>query len=72
MPASTERFQKATIIFRKDHTEDLWSIRVRPEHPITFKPGQYATLGIEEEGKVVERLVLHLLEPARGGGGVFL
>ncbi len=56
MPASTERFQKATIIFRKDHTEDLWSIRVRPEHPITFKPGQYATLGIEEEGKVVERL----------------
>ncbi|MGA2984862.1 MAG: ferredoxin--NADP reductase [Terriglobia bacterium] len=55
MTASAERFQKARIIFRKDHTEDLWSIRVRPEQPITFKPGQYATLGIEEEGKVVER-----------------
>ncbi len=55
MSLSAERFQKATIIFRKDHTEDLWSIRVRPEHPIIFKPGQYATLGIEEEGKVVER-----------------
>jgi ferredoxin--NADP+ reductase len=55
MTVSTERFQKATIIFRKDHTEDLWSIRVRPEIPLVFKPGQYATLGIEEEGKVVER-----------------
>ena len=55
MPISSERFQKAKIIFRKDHTEDLWSIRVRPEHPISFKPGQYAILGIEEEGKVVER-----------------
>ena len=55
MSVSAERFQRATIIFRKDHTDDLWSIRVRPEHPIIFKPGQYATLGIEEEGKVVER-----------------
>ncbi len=55
MTVSAERFQKAKIIFRKDHTEDLWSIRVRPEHPLAFKPGQYATLGIEEEGKVVER-----------------
>lgn len=55
MTASAEKFQKAKIIFRKDHTDDLWSIRVRPEHPLVFKPGQYATLGIEEEGKVVER-----------------
>jgi ferredoxin--NADP+ reductase len=55
MTASPERFQKAKIIFRKDHTEDLWSIRIRPEHPMVFKPGQYATLGVEEDGKVVER-----------------
>ena len=55
MRVSAERFQKATITFRKDHTEDLWSIRVRPESPLAFKPGQYVTLGIEEEGKVVER-----------------
>jgi ferredoxin/flavodoxin---NADP+ reductase len=55
MPFSAERFLKAKIIFRKDHTEDLWSIRVRPEIPFTFKPGQYATIGIEEDGKVVER-----------------
>lgn len=55
MTVSVEKFQKAKIIFRKDHTEDLWSIRVRPEAPLPFKPGQYVTLGIEEEGRVVER-----------------
>jgi len=55
MTAFAEKFQKARIIFRKDHTEDLWSIRVRPEHPLLFKPGQYAILGIEEDGRVVER-----------------
>lgn len=55
MSVSAERFQKATIVFRKDHTEDLWSIRVRPESPLPFKPGQYVTLGVEEDGKIVER-----------------
>jgi ferredoxin/flavodoxin---NADP+ reductase len=55
MTVSAEKFQKAKIIFRKDHTEDLWSIRVRPEAPLAFKPGQYVALGFEEEGKVVER-----------------
>ena len=55
MTVYSEKFQKAKIIFRKDHTEDLWTIRVRPEHPIVFKPGQYVTLGFEEDGKVVER-----------------
>jgi len=55
MRVSAEKFQTAKIIFRKDHTDDLWSIRVRPEHPLTFRPGQYVTLGIEEQGKVVER-----------------
>jgi ferredoxin--NADP+ reductase len=55
MTVPAERFQKAQITYRKDHTDELWSIRVRPQHPFAFKPGQYATLGIEEEGKVVER-----------------
>ena len=49
------KFQRARITFRKDRTKDLWSIGVRPEHTIPFKPGQYVTLGIEEEGKIVER-----------------
>jgi ferredoxin--NADP+ reductase len=55
MSVAADKFQKAKIVFRKDHTEDLWSIRVRPEQPLTFKPGQYVTLGVEEDSKVVER-----------------
>jgi len=50
-----EKYQKATVTFRQDHAEDLWTIRVRPEQRLVFKPGQYATLGLEEGGKRVER-----------------
>ncbi len=55
MDAPADKYQKATITYRKDHAEDLWSIRVRPEQRLDFKPGQYATLGLEEGGKIVER-----------------
>jgi len=66
MTASPERFQTVKIVYRKDHTEDLWSIRVRPEHPLAFKPGQYVTLGIEEDGKVVERAYSICSSPHEG------
>jgi ferredoxin-NADP reductase len=52
---STEKYQKAVIAWRKDYTEDLWSIRIQPEQRLEFKAGQYATLGIEEGGRRVER-----------------
>ena len=39
---------KATITYRRDVTDDLWVIRLRPEVPFTFKPGQYCTIGVEE------------------------
>lgn len=55
MTVSEEKYQKATITFRKDHAADLWTIRVRPEQRLAFTPGQYATLGLEAGGKVVER-----------------
>jgi ferredoxin--NADP+ reductase len=43
MVGPAETYQKATITFRKDYTEDLWSIRIQPEQRLEFKPGQYAT-----------------------------
>ena len=55
MVGPAEKYQKATITFRRDYTEDLWSIRIQPEQRLEFKPGQYATFGIEEGGRVVER-----------------
>ena len=46
-----------TLTFRKDHAPDLWSIRVRPSAPISFKSGQYVSLGVKPPGsdKPIER-----------------
>ena len=45
------------VVERRDHTPDLWSIRVRHEEPFPFTPGQYATLALppHDGGKLVER-----------------
>ena len=55
MPDTAEEHQKATIVWRKNHAEDLWSIRIRPEQRLTFEPGQYATLGVQVSAEVLER-----------------
>ncbi len=46
---------RAQIVSRQDYAADLWSVRIAPEQPIAFKPGQYATLGLVENGKLLER-----------------
>ena len=61
---TTEKYQKARITLRKDHAPDLWSIRVQPAQPLVFKPGQYATLGIEDGTRVVERPYSIVSSPA--------
>lgn len=38
---------KAALVERNDFTEDLMVIRMRPDSDMTFKPGQYCTLGLE-------------------------
>jgi len=50
-----DRHYLATIVERRDLTEDLWLIRVDPGGPFKFLAGQYATLGLEHEGKRIER-----------------
>jgi ferredoxin/flavodoxin---NADP+ reductase len=55
MPTATEKYQKADITWRKDFAPDLWSVRVRPEQKLPFKPGQYATLGFRQGDRVIER-----------------
>lgn len=52
---SREKFQRVEIIERKDYSEDLWSILVRTEEKFLFKPGQYATLGVERGSGLVQR-----------------
>jgi len=36
---------KATLVERRDITHDLMVIKVKPQEPIDFRPGQYCTLG---------------------------
>ncbi len=55
MALTPDKFQKVQIVYRKDYADDLWVIRVRPEQKLVFKPGQYATLGIEQDTQLVER-----------------
>ncbi len=38
---------KAKIIERVDLTSDLMIMKIKPETPLTFKPGQYCTVGFE-------------------------
>lgn len=55
MSDRADRYQKVRISWRQDHAADLWSIRVQPEEPLSFKAGQYVTIGVERETGVLER-----------------
>ncbi len=63
MPADGKH-ASVTIVERRDHTPDLWSIRVRYEEPFPFTPGQYATLGVPGPAdKLVERAYSIVSDP---------
>ena len=55
MSLPMDKHNVATITERRDLAEDLWLIRVDPGGPFKFVAGQYATLGVEHEGKRIER-----------------
>lgn len=50
-----DKFYRPKILKRVDFAEDLWMIRVEAGGPFSFKPGQYATLGVQTEAKRIER-----------------
>lgn len=53
--AVSTKHMTATIVERIDHAPDLWSIRVRLEEELAFKPGQYVSFGLLQSDKVLER-----------------
>jgi ferredoxin--NADP+ reductase len=55
MSPAEEKFYRAQIVERRDFSDDLWSIRVAPGGDFSFKPGQYATLGVITPEKHIER-----------------
>src|SRR6202163_1617083 len=55
MATVDDKFYHARITQRVDFAPDLWMIRVQTGEHFNFQPGQYATLGVEENGKRIER-----------------
>ncbi len=64
MTIPDEKYQKVRITFRQDYSADLWTIRVLPEERLKFTPGQYTTLGMEQDGRVLERAYSICSSPA--------
>jgi ferredoxin/flavodoxin---NADP+ reductase len=50
-----EKFYHARVTRRVDFAPDLWSFRIQPGEHFNFVPGQFATLGLEIDGKRIER-----------------
>jgi ferredoxin--NADP+ reductase len=63
----TEKHYVARILERQDLSEDLWVIKVDPGGPFSFKAGQYATLGVEQDGKRIERAYSIVSSPYEEG-----
>ncbi len=55
MAAPSDKHTQSEIIERRDFSDDLWAIRLKAESPLKFTPGQYATFGIIDGEKVIER-----------------
>jgi len=55
MSLSPDKHYHARILERRDLAPDLWLLRVDPGGPFKYLAGQYATLGLEKDGKRIER-----------------
>ena len=55
LASSRDKHYQARILERRDVSPDLWIVRIDPGGPFEFRAGQYATLGVEREGKRLER-----------------
>jgi ferredoxin--NADP+ reductase len=55
MAPSPSKHNQARILERRDISPDLWILRIDPGGPFKFLAGQYATLGVEQDGKNIER-----------------
>jgi ferredoxin/flavodoxin---NADP+ reductase len=52
---AADKYMLAPIVSRRDHTHNLWSIRIKPPETLPFRPGQYVAFGLENDSKVLER-----------------
>jgi len=52
---NTTDFFEARLVARTDFSDDLALFRFRADSHLSFVPGQYATIAIERQGKLVQR-----------------
>jgi ferredoxin--NADP+ reductase len=52
---STEKYTRETITWWKQWTPNLFSFRTTRSPSFRFAPGQFARLGVEQDGKIVSR-----------------
>src|SRR5437660_3265808 len=64
MASPEDKFFRARLIQREEFAADLWTARIDPGGAFKFVPGQYATLGIEKDGKRIERPYSIVSSPA--------
>ena len=50
-----DKYGRATIVERRDLGPELWMLRLQPEVELPFRPGQYVTLGLQLNGRIIER-----------------
>jgi ferredoxin/flavodoxin---NADP+ reductase len=55
MVLSEDKFYRARVTKRWEIASDLWSIRLNTGGEFNFVAGQYATLGVRNEEKLIER-----------------
>lgn len=55
MTSSQSKHFHARVLSRRDLSPNLWVLRVDPGGPFKHLAGQYATLGLEQDGKRFER-----------------
>lgn len=60
----TAKYFPATVSARQEISPDLWTMRLQLPAPFAFRPGQYATLALEDDTGVHERPYSIVSSPA--------
>src|SRR5258706_5871018 len=70
--AAGEKHYVAKVIERKDLSDDLWLISVDHVGTFSYNAGQYATLGVDHDGKRIERAYSIVSSPYEDGLEFFI
>src|SRR4051794_18591231 len=69
---NAEKYAAARIVERRDCADDLWVIRIQVDADITFRSGQYVTLGLPRGDRVIERPYSICSDPAEDAIELFI